>query len=215
MLTQGHIFLNTSLTEAYCMAIVEAASCGLQVVSTKVGGIPEVLPSDLILLTEPNVESVLNGVVTAINRRIAERNGSMEHHNSSNGSNGNGGNGKSSLKSRKKPSKIRLQNVDESEVLCPFECNEMVASLYNWDNVTKRTVRVYKKVLKEKDPPFGDKLKSYMTACVPYMLVVSFVYLLLRFLDWYEPRKLIDLAPDLKIKKKIIPPNKTKGQRTN
>nr|CAD7454536.1 unnamed protein product [Timema tahoe] len=28
VLTMGHIFLNTSLTEAYCMAIVEAASCG-------------------------------------------------------------------------------------------------------------------------------------------------------------------------------------------
>jgi len=28
VLTRGHIFLNTSLTEAYCMAIVEAASCG-------------------------------------------------------------------------------------------------------------------------------------------------------------------------------------------
>lgn len=28
VLNQGHIFLNTSLTEAYCMAIVEAASCG-------------------------------------------------------------------------------------------------------------------------------------------------------------------------------------------
>lgn len=31
VLVQGHIFLNTSLTEAFCMAIVEAASCGLQV----------------------------------------------------------------------------------------------------------------------------------------------------------------------------------------
>ena len=28
VLVQGHIFLNTSLTEAFCMAIVEAASCG-------------------------------------------------------------------------------------------------------------------------------------------------------------------------------------------
>nr|CAD7570791.1 unnamed protein product [Timema californicum] len=55
VLTMGHIFLNTSLTEAYCMAIVEAASCGLLVVSTKVGGIPEVLPPELIYLTEPNV----------------------------------------------------------------------------------------------------------------------------------------------------------------
>lgn len=28
-LLRGHIFLNTSLTEAYCIAIVEAAACGL------------------------------------------------------------------------------------------------------------------------------------------------------------------------------------------
>ena len=27
-LNTGHIFLNTSLTEAFCMAIVEAAACG-------------------------------------------------------------------------------------------------------------------------------------------------------------------------------------------
>lgn len=194
------------------MAIVEAASCGLQVVSTKVGGIPEVLPSDLILLTEPNVESVLNGVVTAIKRRIAERNVARETP--SNGSCENGGNGKSSLKSRKKQPKIRSPRTDESGVLCPFECNELVASLYNWDNVTKRTVKVYKKVLKEKDPPFGDKLNSYMTACVPYMLVVSFVFLLLRFLDWFEPRKLIDLAPDLKIKKKTFHRTKQGNERT-
>lgn len=31
VLVQGHIFLNTSLTEAFCMAIVEGACCGLQV----------------------------------------------------------------------------------------------------------------------------------------------------------------------------------------
>jgi phosphatidylinositol glycan class A protein len=39
---QGHIFLNASLTEAFCIAIVEAAACGLLVVSTRVGGVPEV-----------------------------------------------------------------------------------------------------------------------------------------------------------------------------
>lgn len=39
---QGHIFVNASLTEAFCMAIVEAASVGLMVVSTRVGGVPEV-----------------------------------------------------------------------------------------------------------------------------------------------------------------------------
>ncbi len=36
LLVEGDIFLNTSLTEAFCMAIVEAVACGLTVVSTKV-----------------------------------------------------------------------------------------------------------------------------------------------------------------------------------
>ncbi|CAH1159146.1 unnamed protein product [Phyllotreta striolata] len=66
VLVKGDIFLNTSLTEAYCMAIVEAASCGLKVVSTKVGGIPEVLPESLIYLTEPNVPSLMEGLERAI-----------------------------------------------------------------------------------------------------------------------------------------------------
>uniref|UniRef100_A0A8C5XNL0 Phosphatidylinositol glycan anchor biosynthesis class A n=1 Tax=Microcebus murinus TaxID=30608 RepID=A0A8C5XNL0_MICMU len=66
VLVQGHIFLNTSLTEAFCMAILEAASCGLQVVSTKVGGIPEVLPENLIILCEPSVKSLCEGLEKAI-----------------------------------------------------------------------------------------------------------------------------------------------------
>jgi phosphatidylinositol glycan class A protein len=46
-LSRGHIFLNTSLTESFCIALLEAASCGLFVVSTKVGGVPEVLPPSM------------------------------------------------------------------------------------------------------------------------------------------------------------------------
>jgi len=37
VLRQGEIFLNTSLTEAFCIAICEAVSCGLHVVSTTEG----------------------------------------------------------------------------------------------------------------------------------------------------------------------------------
>lgn len=36
------MFVNCSLTEAFCMALVEAAAAGLVVVSTAVGGVPEV-----------------------------------------------------------------------------------------------------------------------------------------------------------------------------
>lgn len=38
----------------------------LQVVSTKVGGIPEVLPSDLIYLVEPTVPALIEGLESAI-----------------------------------------------------------------------------------------------------------------------------------------------------
>jgi phosphatidylinositol glycan class A protein len=47
VLRQGHVFLNCSLTESFCIAILEAASCGLLVVSTNVGGVPEVLEPDM------------------------------------------------------------------------------------------------------------------------------------------------------------------------
>ncbi|KAI9164706.1 hypothetical protein LWI28_000554 [Acer negundo] len=41
VLISGHIFLNSSLTEAFCIAILESASCGLLTISTCVGGVPE------------------------------------------------------------------------------------------------------------------------------------------------------------------------------
>ncbi|CAI5440611.1 unnamed protein product [Caenorhabditis angaria] len=70
VLNQGQIFINTSLTEAFCMSIVEAASCGLHVVSTRVGGIPEVLPEEeFISLEEPVAEDLVSALLTAISKR--------------------------------------------------------------------------------------------------------------------------------------------------
>ncbi|PIK34917.1 putative phosphatidylinositol N-acetylglucosaminyltransferase subunit A-like [Apostichopus japonicus] len=69
VLNQGDIFLNTSLTEAFCIAIVEAACCGLQVISTRVGGVPEVLPDELITLAEPSVKSLLSALERAIEKK--------------------------------------------------------------------------------------------------------------------------------------------------
>jgi phosphatidylinositol glycan class A protein len=58
VLNRGHIFLNTSLTETFCMSNLEAASCGLLVVSTDVGGIPEVLPPEMAYLAKPDAKSL-------------------------------------------------------------------------------------------------------------------------------------------------------------
>lgn len=68
VLVQGQIFLNTSLTEAFCIGIIEAASCGLLVVSTKVGGVPEVLPKHMILFGKPEEEDLIATVNRAIRK---------------------------------------------------------------------------------------------------------------------------------------------------
>ncbi|CRK92402.1 CLUMA_CG005974, isoform A [Clunio marinus] len=76
VLTCGHIFLNTSLTEAYCMAIVEACSVGLHIVSTKVGGVPEVLPEYLnVILSSPDVRSLILALEETIAKIIRHRKG--------------------------------------------------------------------------------------------------------------------------------------------
>ena len=54
ILIKGDLFLNCSLTESFCVAILEAASCGLPVLSTNVGGIPEILPESMLNVVEPS-----------------------------------------------------------------------------------------------------------------------------------------------------------------
>ncbi|XP_055715713.1 phosphatidylinositol N-acetylglucosaminyltransferase subunit A [Phlebotomus papatasi] len=177
VLARGHIFLNTSLTEAYCMAIVEAAATGLQVVSTKVGGIPEVLPDELIIMTEPSVEALLKGLLLAIKRHKNRR---KLPGSSSNGIHRND-----------------AKAEDKNEVLCPFAANALVADLYSWDNVAQRTEKVYQRVLREPDQPLGKKLTSYLiTGVWPYLLVVSLCHLIIKFCEWLTPKSHIDIVRD-------------------
>ncbi|KAH9387156.1 phosphatidylinositol N-acetylglucosaminyltransferase subunit A [Nematocida major] len=66
VLNRSNLFLNTSLTEAFCISIIEAAACGLYVVSTDVDGISEVLPKDMITLVPPTVDGILAGIRASI-----------------------------------------------------------------------------------------------------------------------------------------------------
>jgi glycosyltransferase involved in cell wall biosynthesis len=68
VMVMGHIYLNTSLTEAFCIANVEAASCGLYVISADIGGVAEVLPDEMITLVNPDKISIIKGIIEAISK---------------------------------------------------------------------------------------------------------------------------------------------------
>ncbi|KAJ2904336.1 Phosphatidylinositol N-acetylglucosaminyltransferase gpi3 subunit [Zalerion maritima] len=67
VMVRGHIYLHPSLTEAFGTVIVEAASCGLYVVCTQVGGIPEVLPSHMTIFAKPEEDDLVMATSKAIN----------------------------------------------------------------------------------------------------------------------------------------------------
>ena len=122
-------------------------------VSTKVGGIPEVLPPDLIYLVEPNVLALIDGLEQAISDYKAGR------------------------------------------VICPTEVHKKISSFYNWKNVTIRTEVVYDIVRNEKKGDLGRQLLNYLRSGVlPYLLVVAWCYIVLQFLEYFVPRKVIVFA---------------------
>ncbi|XP_033629316.1 phosphatidylinositol N-acetylglucosaminyltransferase subunit A-like [Asterias rubens] len=158
VLNQGDIFLNTSLTEAFCIAIVEAACCGLQVVSTRVGGVPEVLPDDLIILAEPSVKSLVTSLDVAINRH-------------------------------KTGNHVPAQQAYET-----------MKGIYTWQNVAKRTERVYDRTLTMPILSLAERLERYnklgFIAGKFFMLVAVVDFLIYCFFEWWAPRKNINIVPD-------------------
>lgn len=66
VMTTGHIYLHPSLTEAFGTVLVEAAACGLLVVTTNVGGIPEVLPAHMTVFASPAENSLVESTLHAI-----------------------------------------------------------------------------------------------------------------------------------------------------
>ncbi|GAO50565.1 UDP-Glycosyltransferase/glycogen phosphorylase [Saitoella complicata NRRL Y-17804] len=66
VMVRGDIYLHPSLTEAFGTVIVEAASCGLYVVCTRVGGVPEVLPEYMTSFALPSEDDLVHATSRAI-----------------------------------------------------------------------------------------------------------------------------------------------------
>ncbi|ODQ82534.1 glycosyltransferase family 4 protein [Babjeviella inositovora NRRL Y-12698] len=81
VMIQGQIFFHPSLTEAFGTVLVEAASCGLLVVSAKVGGIPEVLPEHMSVFADETSEpAMVDAVTKAIQIVTEDRNYTANFH---------------------------------------------------------------------------------------------------------------------------------------
>lgn len=182
VMVRGHIYLHPSLTEAFGTVIVEAASCGLYVVCTAVGGIPEVLPSHMTVFAKPEEDDL----VAATGKAIAAL----------------------------RANKVRTEKF-----------HDQVKVMYSWDNIAKRTERVYRGIsgdISESEfygydiadsAAWGattragvrsfaliDRLKRYygcgIWAGKLFCLCVVIDYLILLFCEWWWPRDKIDIAAE-------------------
>jgi phosphatidylinositol N-acetylglucosaminyltransferase subunit A len=70
---QCHIFLNTALTESFGIAIVEAASLGLHVITSNVGGVAEVLPPEHMHIAELSKDGFLRKIQQVVGLIEEER----------------------------------------------------------------------------------------------------------------------------------------------
>ncbi|KAG8930032.1 hypothetical protein FRC01_003380 [Tulasnella sp. 417] len=80
VLAQGAIYLNTSLTEAFGIGLLEAACAGLYVVSTRVGGVPEVLPQNMVSFASPDEDDLLRALAEAIDIVSSRKHDRREAH---------------------------------------------------------------------------------------------------------------------------------------
>lgn len=179
VLQRAHVFLNCSLTESFCIAILEAACCGCLVVATGVGGVPEVLPPDLLYLAKPNPAALVDALNDAI-----------EALDTAGGGDSSGGFPNSSEGSTEGS---RRAAVD------PVAIHERVAEMYSWDDVAERVERVYERAHATEDTLVGRlvRLSRCGAFAGPLFACVAAVdYVFWRWCEWWRPARTVEPAPD-------------------
>ncbi|AMD21160.1 HEL120Wp [Eremothecium sinecaudum] len=163
----GDIYLHASLTEAFGTVLVEAASCGLLIVTTKVGGIPEVLPEHMtVYASETSVSSLVEATSTAIQL-------------------------------------LNSFEVDTSSF------HSDIRQMYDWLDVARRTVEVYKTVRSQPtNKNWIAMLEKFykrdnVWARTLFVLCCVTEYILWYILEWWAPRSEIDIVPKWPAKSSI------------
>lgn len=188
VMVRGHIYLHPSLTEAFGTVIVEAASCGLYVVCTQVGGIPEVLPSHMTVFAKPEEEDL----VAATGRAIAAL---------------RAGKVRTELFHEQVKSMYSWTNVAmrTERVYKGISGDISEGEFYGYDAATAPSWSATRGRSGVQSFALIDRLKRYygcgIWAGKLFCLCVIVDYLLFMFLELWFPRDKIDICPDWPRKK--------------
>jgi len=184
VMVRGHIYLHPSLTEAFGTVIVEAASCGLYVVCTQVGGIPEVLPSHMTVFAKPEEDDLVAATGKAIAALRANKVRTERFHD----------------QVKKMYSWTNVAKRTE-RVYDGISGAISEAEFYGYDGTGlkgRSGVQSFALI---------DRLKRYYGCGVwagkLFCLCVIVDYLLYLFLEWWFPRERIDICTDWPRKKRV------------
>ncbi|CAH8511288.1 unnamed protein product [Schistosoma rodhaini] len=213
LLIQGDIFLNTSLTEAFCIAILEAVSCGLMVISTAVGGLPEVLPEHFIRLAPANASELATIVADSIIQVRQQREDSKLTAHEQKPMDNLTSNKLDICTSPPNPL-CRFSLIADSSTHfdgTEFNCNSLtdhcwhmhkwIRSMYCWPLVAKRTEKVYSAAMSKPPVSLQDRISRLyqlgpLTGKMTCFAAILH-WLLLQFISWLRPEQMIDIMPSL------------------
>jgi phosphatidylinositol glycan class A protein len=180
-MVRGHIYLHPSLTEAFGTVIVEAASCGLYIVCTQVGGIPEVLHSHMTQFAKPDEDDLVAATGKAIADIRAGKIRTEQFH-------------------KQIKTMYSWANVAQrtERVYGGITGNISEADFYNVAHPSATTIRDNGGV--QRDFALIDRLKRYygcgIWAGKLFCLCIAIDYLFFVFLEWIFPRSDIDIAAE-------------------
>lgn len=191
VMTRGHIYLHPSLTEAFGTVIVEAASCGLYVVCTQVGGIPEVLPSHMTTFAKPEEDDLVAATGKAITAMRAGRVRTEKFHDQ--------------VKKMYSWANVAMRTERVYDGISGTLSEE---DFYGFDTGGYNGSRARNFAL-------VDRLKRYygcgIWAGKLFCLCVVIDYLFFLLLEWLYPRGNIDICPDWP--RKVPAEDKARGSR--
>ena len=182
VLQRAQIFLNCSLTESFCIAILEAACCGCLVVATNVGGVPEVLPPDLLFLADAHPPALVDALQDAM--------GALRG-----GGKANGRESKSAKRGKQRGEVMETYSAGVD----PMSIHRRVAEMYSWDDVAARVEVVYKRAHATRDTLLGRLVRMHrcgLFAGKLFCCVVAVDYLYWQWVEWWRPAAEVERAPD-------------------